>query len=111
MTFSFKAYVFATFTALSLSSAAAFAAWENKVTDVVRVGTGFGEESIACVDIEGETIVLDLTNEKGRAELSIVLVAKLSSSKILVKMEKGGSLTDGCDQGEIHRKHASLYVL
>ena len=83
-----------------------YAGWETVVSPVNKVATGWGEN--ACIHINDNIVVLDLTSDKGRAEFSIALAAKVSGSEIEVLLETDGTLVGSCNAGDTHRKHAFI---
>jgi hypothetical protein len=96
---------------LLMFTSTAFAGFEYVNTKVSRVGSSW-ETNFACVHLQsGHVIKLDITTDRGVAELSIALAAKASNSSVRVTLENNGVLSGGCDTGVNIRRHGYISII
>ncbi len=97
--------------ALLVFTNTAAADWEDVNTKVLRVGSSW-ETNFACVHLQsGQAIKLDITTDRGKAELSLALDAKATNSTVKVSLENNGVLSGGCNTGTTVRKHAYIWII
>ena len=83
----------------------------EEVTSLVKkVGSGW-EADTACVYLSsGNVVKLDLTTQKGRAELSIALSAKAKGDSLYVYFRDAEPLVGGCNTGTTVKSHGILIL-
>ena len=89
---------------LTLSSHC-FSDWVYETTQVKKVGSGWNEDQVCVHLVNGETLSLDVSTNKGNTELSIVLSAFATSSNLKIAFSDDAEAIGGCNSGTTIRPH------
>ena len=90
---------------LSTIASYCFSDWIYETTQVKKIGSGWNEDQVCVHLVNGETLSLNVSSNKGNAELSIVLSAFATGSNIKIAFSDDSESIGGCNSGTTIRPH------
>jgi len=81
-----------------------------KDSKVEKIGSSW-DQGYACVHFEnGEVIKLELSTDKGKAELEMLIMAKTLESVVTVALNTEEEPSTGCNTGTTVKLHGTVVV-